>query len=44
MLDEMLTVLVIHTEEMGLHERFSHQYLTIKNLKELLEENNKSKT
>lgn len=37
-LDEMLTILVIHTEQAGLAEGLSHQYLTIKYLKELLEE------
>ena len=34
-LDEMLLILVIHTEEHGISENLSHQYLTIRNLRDL---------
>ena len=34
-LDEILLILVIHTEEHGISENLSHQYLTIRNLRDL---------
>ena len=33
-LDEMLCILVMHTEYAGLSGAFSHQYLTIRNLRD----------
>ena len=33
-LDEMLLILVINTEEHGISDNLSHQYLTIRNLRD----------
>ena len=33
-LDDILLILVIHTEEHGISENLSHQYLTIRNLRD----------
>jgi len=35
-LDEVLMILVIHTEYVGLSDELVHQYLTIRNLRDLL--------
>ncbi len=34
-LDEVMSILVIHTEYAGLSENLSHQYLTIRGLRDL---------
>ncbi len=35
-LDDMLVMLVIYTEENGINENLSHQYLTIRGLRDTL--------